>query len=72
MADSRSRGGSSISVSEYSDIEASMEGEKVKGSLVKSGLGDLNRQDEPKIERESHRRIKSLCAAASIKGATNG
>ena len=27
MADSRSSGGSSISVSEYSDFEASMEGE---------------------------------------------
>ena len=41
--------------------------------LLKSSPGDLNRQNEPKIERESQRRIKSLCAvAASIKKATNG
>ena len=41
--------------------------------LVKSGPGDLNRQDEPKINCESHTSIKSPCAAAAyIKKATNG
>ena len=41
--------------------------------LVKSGHGDLNNQDEPKINCESHMSIKSPCtAAASIKKATNG
>ena len=41
--------------------------------LVKSGHGDLNRQDEPKINCESHTSIKSPCAAAAyIKKATNG
>ena len=41
--------------------------------LVKSGPGDLNHQEELKIERESRRRIKSAyAAAASIKKATNG
>ena len=41
--------------------------------LVKLGPGDLNRQDEPRIQGESWKRIKSLCAAAaSIRKATNG
>ena len=41
--------------------------------LVKSGHGDLNLQDEPKINCESHMSIKSPCTAgASIKKATNG
>ena len=41
--------------------------------LVKLGPGDLNRQDEPIIQGESWKRIKSLCAAAaSIRKATNG
>ena len=41
--------------------------------LGKSGPGDLNSQDELKIERESQKRIKSPCAAAaSMKKATNG
>ena len=40
---------------------------------VKLGPGDLNRQDEPRIQGESWKRIKSLCAAAaSIRKATNG
>ena len=40
--------------------------------LVKSGPGDLNRQDEPKINCESRMSIKSPCAAAAyIKKATN-
>ena len=33
--------------------------------LLKSGPCDLNRKDEPKIERESQKRIMSLCAAAA-------
>ena len=41
--------------------------------LVKLGPGDLNRQDEPRIQGESWKRIKSLCAAAaSIRKVTNG
>ena len=41
--------------------------------LLKLGPGDLNRQDEPRIQGESWKRIKSLCAAAaSIRKATNG
>ena len=38
--------------------------------MVKSGPCDLNRQDEPRIEPESQKRIMSPCAAAaSIKKA---
>ena len=38
--------------------------------FVKSGPHDLNRQDEPKIERESQKRITSpIAAAVSIKKA---
>ena len=33
--------------------------------LVKSGPRYLNRQDEPKIEHKSQKRIMSLCAAAT-------
>ena len=33
--------------------------------LVKSGSRDLNRLDEPKIERETQRRIMGPCAAAA-------
>ena len=33
--------------------------------LVKLGPSDLNRQDEPKIEHKSQKRIMSLCAAAT-------
>ena len=33
--------------------------------LVKSGPRDLNRLDEPKIERETQRRIMGPCAAAA-------
>lgn len=41
--------------------------------LVESDPGDLNRQDETNIERESQKEIKSPCvAAASIRKATNG
>ena len=53
---------SSISGSDNSDFEASMEGEgneRFMNLLVKSGPRDLNRQDEPKIERESQKRIMS-------------
>ena len=41
--------------------------------LVKLSPGDLNRQDEPRIQGESWKRTKSPCAAAaSIRKATNG
>ena len=41
--------------------------------LVKSGPGDLNRQEEMEIERTKKQRIKSpYTAAASVKEATNG
>ena len=41
--------------------------------LVKSGPGDLNRQEEMEIERAKKQRIKSpYTAAASVKEATNG
>ena len=64
---------SSISGSEYSDFEASMEGEhneRFMNLLVKSGPRDFNRQDEPKTERESQKRITGpRAAAASIKKA---
>ena len=41
--------------------------------LVKSGPGDLNRQEKMKIERASQKKIKSpYAAAASIKKATIG
>lgn len=41
--------------------------------MVKSGPGDLNRQEEMKIERAKKKRIKSpYTAAASVKEATNG
>ena len=41
--------------------------------LFKLGPGDLNRQDEPRIQGESWKRIKSPCAAAaSIRKVTNG
>ena len=40
---------------------------------MKSGPGDLNRQEEMKIERAKKQRIKSpYTAAASVKKATNG
>ena len=40
--------------------------------LVKSGPGDLNRQEKMKIERTGQKRIKRpYAAAASIKKATN-
>ena len=62
MADSSLREGSSISRSDYSDCEASMEGNDsnrimigLMSVLVKSGPGDLNRQDEPKIEPDEDR-----------------
>ena len=41
---------------------------RVKGLmnlLVKSGSRDLNRLDEPKIERETQRRLIGPCAAAA-------
>ena len=68
MADSTSSESSSISGSDHSDFEASMGGEhneRVVNLLMKSGPGDLNRLDEPKIERKSQTRIKSPCAAAA-------
>ena len=41
--------------------------------FVKLGPSDLNRQDEPRIQGESWKRIKSPCAAAaSIRKITNG
>ena len=41
--------------------------------LLKLGPGDLYRQDEPRIQGESWKRIKSPCAAAaSIRKVTNG
>ena len=41
--------------------------------FVKLGPSDLNRQDEPRIQGESWKRIKSPCAAAaSIRKVTNG
>ena len=41
--------------------------------LVKSGPGDLNRQEEMEIKRAKKQRIKSpYTAAASVKEATNG
>ena len=65
MADSNSSESSSISGSDYSDFEASMEGKGLMNLLVKSGPRDLNRLDEPKIERETQRRIMGPCAAAA-------
>ena len=41
--------------------------------LMKLGPGDLNRQDEPRIQGESWKRIQSpYSAATSIRKVTNG
>ena len=63
MALSSSNKSSLISESDYSDFEASMDGEnneRVMSFLGESGPGCLNRQDEPKIERESLKRMKKF------------
>ena len=65
MADSNSSESRSISGSSYSDFEVSMEGEGAYEPVVKSASRDLNRLDEPKIERETQRRIMGPCAAAA-------
>ena len=62
MADSTATESSSNSGSDFSDFEASIETKIMKGLwslLVKSGPGDLNLQEEMKIERAKKQRIRS-------------
>ncbi|RMX56455.1 hypothetical protein pdam_00008808 [Pocillopora damicornis] len=61
MADSNSSKSSSISGSDYSDFEASMESEHNEGAYEPAGPRDLNHLDEPKIDRESQRRTCGDC-----------
>ena len=79
MALSSSNKSNLISESDYSDFEASMDGEnneRVMSFLGESGPGCLNRQDEPKIERESLKRMKNSCLRGRLNqesdDATNG
>ena len=68
MADNSSSESSSMSRLDNSDFEASMEdedNERVYEPVGEIRPWDLNRQDEPKIERESQKRIMRPCAAAA-------
>ncbi|RMX56411.1 hypothetical protein pdam_00008810 [Pocillopora damicornis] len=66
MPYSNSSESSSISESDYSDFEASMEGEHNEGAYESAGPCDFSRLDEPKIkEHESQKRIMGPCAAAA-------
>ena len=62
MADSTATESSSNSGSDFSDFEASIEdknNERALEPVGESGPGDLNRQEEMKIERAKKQRIRS-------------
>ena len=69
MADSSSSESSSISGSDYSDFEASMEvqhNERFMNLLVKLGPGNLNRQDKRNLKKGAIVRRGSRARDASI------